>query len=238
MEEKRCAAIILAGGSGKRMGQDVPKQLMEIAGHPVLYYSIRVFEESCVSDIVIVSEESLKDRIRELVEKYAFAKVRCIVPGGSERYESVHEGLKAVDVLGGCDIVLIHDSARPCVTAELIKRNIECAGETGACITAVRAKDTVKIADEQGIIVSTPPRDRLWIAQTPQTFDFELIKNAYEQVIVSGRTDITDDAMILEAAGGRPCRIVEGDYNNIKLTTKEDIEIIENILRKAEPEHE
>ncbi len=226
-------AIILAGGKGKRMNSDVSKQYLLIDEKPILYYTILAFEESAVDEIILVTGSGEEQYCKsEIVDKYNFSKVVKIVHGGKERYNSVYEGLRAIDKT---DIVLIHDGARAFITPEIINGTIECAIEYKSCVAAVLSKDTVKISDEEGFVESTPMRNHVWQIQTPQTFEFELIKSAYAYVLENletkyNNTVITDDAMILELYGNYKIKLYESSYENIKVTTPEDLAIGESIL--------
>ena len=172
----KAAAIVLAAGRGSRMNSGIQKQFMELGGYPLIYYALQVFEHSSVDEVILVTGKNETDWCRrEIVDKYGFCKVRSVVPGGSERYLSVYEGLRAAQEP---DIVLIHDGARPFVTDEIINRTIQSALESGSGIAAVPAKDTVRIVDETGTAVLTPPRDRVWMMQTPQAFRYPLIYRA------------------------------------------------------------
>ena len=151
------------------------------------------------------------------------AKVTKVVTGGAERYLSVYEGLKAIDESDDEMYVLIHDGARPFITGQVIKETIEKVKETGACIVAVPSKDTVKIGNEFDIVESTPDRRNVWLVQTPQVFEYRSIYDAYKAAIESGREDITDDSMVMESFGNKEIHFVQGNYDNIKLTTPEDM---------------
>ena len=161
----KCTAIVLAAGKGSRMQSSVQKQFMLLDGFPLLFYCLRTLEQSMVDEIVLVTEENAMEYCqKEIVEKYQFHKTNRIVCGGSERYLSVYHGLCAVE---DSDIVLIHDGARPFVTNEMIERTIHAAIQHGSGIAAVPAKDTVKIVNEEQFAVQTPPRERVWMMQTP-----------------------------------------------------------------------
>ncbi len=224
-------AIILSAGKGKRMGTSISKQYLKLLGHPVVYYSLKAFEESLIDDIVIVCGVGEEEYIRkEIVEKYHLTKVSAIVNGGAERYNSVHNGLMAAE---DCDIVLIHDGARAFIKPEEINHIIEETKKYNACIAAVKTKDTVKIADKEGFIETTPDRSTVWNVQTPQSFKYHIIKEAYDYVI--GKKDegynITDDAMVLEIyKPDMKIKLVECSYENIKITTPEDMQIGEGII--------
>lgn len=223
------AAIILAAGSGKRMNSTVKKQFLEINGFPIIYYSLKAFEEYGVDRIILVtSEGDVNYCEREIVDKYGL-RVEAVIKGGKERYHSVYEGLK---YLGNCDVVLIHDGARPCLDNKIIERAIEGATNHGACIVGMPVKDTIKITDENGYAIQTPKRDCLWAIQTPQAFSYSLILQAYETMFetVDGEKNITDDAMVVERFTQTEVKVVEGSYQNIKVTTPDDLVLVENYL--------
>lgn len=236
-DAERTLAVVLAAGSGKRMGSKTKKQYMSIAGRPVIYYSLKTFQDSFIDEIVlVVSPGDTQFCQKEIVEKYGFDKVRHIVEGGKERYHSVAAGLNSVSDF---DYVFIHDGARPMVTAEILDRSLVCVRRYGACVAGVRVKDTIKIADGEGKISATPNRNFMWAVQTPQVFAYPLIKEAYtlllsreEEILASG-VAVTDDAMVVETLTGRPVKLVEGSYKNIKITTPEDIQIAEIFLKNA-----
>lgn len=222
-------AIVLAAGSGSRMNQKKEKQFLLLDGKPVLYYSLRTFEASIVDEIILVTKEKDIDYCRqEIVEKYGFTKVRCIVSGGKERYDSVQRGLKAADKRN--NIIMIHDAARPFVTNRMILDSISAARRYKACTVAVPVKDTIKVVDEYEFGVETPDRSTLYIIQTPQTFDKGLLREAYERLRISGDKDITDDTMIVERYLDQRVKMVEGSYKNIKITTPEDMPVAEALL--------
>ncbi len=225
-------AIVLAGGSGKRMNSKVHKQYLLLDEKPVLYYSLKAFEDSEVDNIVLVVGAGEISYCREeIVEKYGITKVSAIVEGGKERYHSVYEGLKAA---GKTDYVLIHDGARPFVNDAIIKRTIEAVEQYEACVVGMPVKDTVKIADTDLFAKETPERKNVWIIQTPQAFSCDLIRNAYAQMLAQEDTTITDDAMVLERMTNRKVKLIEGSYRNIKITTPEDLLVAEAYLRNPE----
>ena len=228
---ERYTAMVLAAGSGKRMQSAVHKQYLMLAGKPVLYYALKAFEESSVSDIILVVGAGEDIYCREsIIEKYGISKVRQIVEGGKERYDSVYEGLKAAR---GTDYVLIHDGARPLVTEEIIKRSMETVRTYEACVVGMPVKDTIKIVGENGFAEGTPDRNRLWQIQTPQSFRYEMILDAYEKIIAQGNKTATDDAMVLEWASLKRVKVVEGSYQNIKITTPEDLLTAEAYLKQG-----
>lgn len=225
----KITAIVLAAGSGSRMKNKTKKQFMEIKGKPVIWYSLFEFEKSRVDEIILVTgKEDIDYCKKEIVEKYNLKKIKNVVAGGSERYESVYNGLK--EVTG--NIVLIHDGARPLINNEIIERSIEGAIKSDACVVGVPVKDTIKRANKEGYIIDTPNRSELWITQTPQSFKTDLVKMAYKKMkeeLEKGNTtlNITDDAMVVEEFTTKQVRFVQGDYKNIKVTTPEDIDIAE-----------
>ena len=230
VQKKRCTAVVLAAGKGSRMKTDVQKQFLLIKEKPILYYSLRCFEDSpLIDEIVLVTSEGMEEYCREsVIRKYGFRKVTAIVPGGKERYDSVYAGLKACHTP---DYVFIHDSARPFITEEILQRNFEMVQKTGACITAVPSKDTIKIAGPEGSVKETPARETLWIVQTPQVFSYGLILQAYEDCRAQGMQGITDDAMVVEKAADTKVYFSMGSYQNIKITTPEDLVLAEAFMK-------
>lgn len=220
------SAIILSGGSGKRMESGTPKQFMEIGGKPLIYYALSRFEASIVDEIVLVTRKQDMDRMRsEVVERYGFRKIKRLVPGGAERYNSVYNGLKNIN--RSSDVVLIHDGARPFVTNSMILESIRTARKYKACTVAVPVKDTIKVVDEDMNGIETPDRRMLYAVQTPQAFDVKTLLEAYKRMHIDGSKDATDDTMIVEKYIGINSRIIEGDYRNIKVTTPDDIAVCE-----------
>ena len=231
MKNVKTAAIVLAAGQGKRMHSKVQKQFLEIQGYPVLYYSLRCFQESpLIQDIILVTgEESISYCKEEIVQKYGFTKVSAVIPGGKERYDSVYAGLCECR---DCEYVLIHDGARPFVTEEILKRGLQKVKETGACVIGMPSKDTVKLSDEEGYVKETPNRKCVWTIQTPQIFSYSLIREAHDSIRQKDMSKITDDAMVAEHETGVKIRFSEGSYRNIKITTPEDLVIAEAFLRE------
>ncbi|MBQ0001846.1 MAG: 2-C-methyl-D-erythritol 4-phosphate cytidylyltransferase [Clostridiales bacterium] len=228
----KCTAIVLAAGRGKRMKTNIQKQFLEVQGHPLIYYSLRAFQESAVIDeiVLVTSEDAIEFCRGEIVEKYGFSKVKKIIPGGKERYDSVYEGLLACE---DCSYVFIHDGARPFVTEEILMRGYEDVKLTGACVIGMPSKDTIKIADENGFVSETPKRSLVWNIQTPQIFRYDLIRSAHESIRKKDMSNVTDDAMVVEQETGVGIKLTEGSYTNMKVTTPEDITVAENILKKG-----
>lgn len=232
MEKQKYTAIVLAAGSGKRMNSKVHKQYLIIQDRPVLYYSLKAFEDSAVDEIVLVVGKGEEKFCRkEVVDKYGISKVKAIVEGGKERYHSVFEGLKQTS---DADYVLIHDGARPFVNQDIIRRCMQEVQKYQACVVGMPVKDTIKIADEEGYAKQTPDRKNVWMIQTPQTFSYALIYEAYEEMLKTEDTAITDDAMVLERIKGKKSKLIEGSYRNIKITTPEDLLIANVYLQHPE----
>ena len=231
--ERKNTAIVLAAGQGKRMNSKVQKQFLELGGKPLLYYSLKCFQDSgMIRDIILVTgAESVPFCKEEIVEKYGLTKVTKVIPGGKERYDSVYEGLLSCE---NSDFVLIHDGARPFITEEIIRRGIQGVEKTGACVIGMPSKDTVKIADTQGYVAETPERSSVWTIQTPQIFEYNLIREAHEKIRCRDMSAITDDAMVVEQETGVKIVLVEGSYKNLKITTPEDLDIAEIFLKALE----
>lgn len=244
MEEKRdrqkhCTAIVLSAGQGKRMGTSIQKQYIEIQGKPIIYYSLRVFEESnVIDDMILVVGHGQEDYVYdEIIRKYGFRKVKAIVPGGKERYDSVWNGLKIIrnGALGDNakdGYVFIHDGARPFVDEEILERAYDTVCSYRACVAGMPSKDTVKIVDEDGCAVNTPERKYVWNVQTPQVFETTLITEAYSKMMRKEIIQVTDDAMAVEQEMRVPVKLFEGSYKNIKITTPEDLETARCFLKK------
>ncbi|MCD7863457.1 MAG: 2-C-methyl-D-erythritol 4-phosphate cytidylyltransferase [Lachnospiraceae bacterium] len=275
MENTRHIAIVLAAGKGKRMGTQTAKQYLLLQDRPILYYSLKIFQDSFVDDIILVTgEEELEYCREEIVEKYGLSKVKVIVPGGKERYHSVYAGLEAIrtvlqDDLRGIDngtetgvvserhgddtgstvrgteaaesagniAIYIHDGARPFITQEILHHLRKSVEQFGSAVAAMPVKDTIKIADADGFVTSTPDRTRTWQVQTPQCFAFDWIYPAYNRLIAEEKelleqgVHITDDAMAAELYSKRRVHLVEADYRNIKITTPEDLMVAERFLQ-------
>ena len=231
MEKEKCTAIVLAAGRGKRMKSKIQKQFLLINGRPVLYYSLSCFQRTDWIDeiILVTSQDSIEYCREEIVQKYGLTKVHKIIPGGKERYDSVYQGLLSC---GKCDYVFIHDGARPFITGDILQRALNGARIYHACVVGMPSKDTIKIADAKGMIAATPERKYVWTIQTPQVFQYTLIREAHEALRENDMQGITDDAMVVERTKGCPIKLVEGSYENIKITTPEDLKIAENFVEK------
>ncbi|GAA6493122.1 2-C-methyl-D-erythritol 4-phosphate cytidylyltransferase [Candidatus Bariatricus faecipullorum] len=234
MKRQHTVAIVLAAGQGKRMGTKIQKQYLEIAGRPVLFYSLAVFQNSpLIDEIILVTGEGQEEYCKkEIVEKYSFTKVGKIVTGGKERYESVYHALCAVERTEG--IVFIHDGARPFAEEEILERTLRDAEKYHACVAAMPVKDTIKIADGEDFAKETPDRRSLWMIQTPQVFEIPLIKEAYTRLMQRPEEEIqvTDDAMVAEQILGTRVKLTEGSYRNIKITTPDDLPVAELYVKQ------
>lgn len=227
MDKKTYTAVVLAAGSGSRMKSTVKKQFMDLLGKPLIYYALHAFQNSPVDHIVLVTgEDAIEYCQKDIVDKYNFTKVKAIVSGGKERYESVFNALNIVED----EYVLIHDGARAFVDDEIIVRAMHGVDEYKACVIGMPVKDTIKVSDTDGYAVDTPKRSALWQVQTPQCFVTEEIKKAYSIMMEGNQDGITDDAMVMEQFGERRIKLLEGSYHNIKITTPEDILIGEAFL--------
>lgn len=222
------AAVIVAAGKGVRFGHDKPKQFLDLAGQPVLAHTIAAFENHAqIGPIVIVGATDWLMYIAEdIVDKYGFSKVKHIVSGGAERKDSVLAGIEALDRPAGP--VLIHDGARPLVPPAVIDRIIAALSNCEAVVPAVAVADTIKEV-ENGRVIQTPERARLRAIQTPQGFQIEVLQPLLRQA--KSNTNLTDEAMLLEK-NEIPVTVVEGDDQNLKITTKLDLAIAELILRE------
>jgi len=222
---KTCA-IIAAGGIGKRMNNSHGKQFIELLGKPIILRTILKFENSpSIDDIVVVIEKDKIKDVENLIKKENISKVRKVVAGGERRQDSVFNGIQAIDF--PCDIVLVHDGARPLVDANDIEAVIEGVKQNEACIVASPVKDTLKEV-KQGTIIKTPDRKKYWGAKTPQGFKFDLLKKAYQK---GNQQDVTDDAMLVESQGVK-VTVVPSSCFNIKITTPEDLYVAESILKR------
>lgn len=240
MDKKKCTAIVLSAGQGKRMGTTIQKQYIELSGKPIIYYTLDAFQKSeIIDDIVLVVGEGQEEWVRDaIVRKYHIEKVRTVISGGKERYDSVWAGLQWLRIQKEQpDYVFIHDGARMFVDESILKRGYENVEIFGACVAGMPSKDTIKLIDENQFAVNTPPRKLVWAVQTPQIFKTDLIENAYTKLMKNVPDNITDDAMVVEQMMKVPVKLYEGSYENIKITTPEDLKIAEVFLEKRMENH-
>ena len=237
----KSVAVVLAAGQGKRMNSTVQKQYLLIQNKPVLYYSLKAFEDSFIDEIILVVGSGEKEYCQtEIVNQYGFSKVTHIVEGGKERYHSVFHGLQAAQecfVGDGKEYVFIHDGARPFVTLEILERAYQNVKEYGACVVGMPVKDTIKIANADKFVETTPKRDDVWLVQTPQVFSYALVYKAYQKLmeeennLLAQGIFITDDTMVVEYFTQNTIKLVQGSYENIKITTPIDMILAEAILK-------
>lgn len=221
--------IIVAAGTGSRMKKDINKQFIKLDNKEIIAYTIdKFYINNEIDDIVVVIKKDEEDYFKEnILEKYNFKNIK-IAYGGEERQDSVYNGIQKLDK--NCEVVLVHDGARPFVTEEIINNSIQEAKKHNAVVVGVKVKDTIKVVGEEGSIVDTPNRKYLWSVQTPQVFKYDIITKAYENAYNENYYG-TDDAMLVEKIG-YDVKMIEGSYDNIKITTQEDLNFGEQILRK------
>lgn len=214
-------ALILAGGSGTRLGGDVPKQFLDLAGRPVIAWSMKAFNDTeDITGIVVACPEAYRENVWEIGEANGIGKLVAVVAGGETRQLSAYNALTAIDYSDD-DIVLIHDAARPFVTSAVIRDCIEAADAFGAASTYVKVTDTIAEAWD-GFVAAIPDRSSLYNTQTPQSFRYGIIRRSHDRARAAGAINSSDDVRLVMDAGTR-VRVVEGDYRNIKITTPYDM---------------
>lgn len=230
--DKRTSAVIVAAGRGLRMGGSTPKQYLELQGKTVLWHTLRAFELSRTDEIIIVCPRGDESFVRDsIVNEGGITKVTAVVPGGAERFDSSFRGIGAASG----DYILIHDGVRALVGPELIDSVIDALAENAAVCPAVPVKDTIRMADDNGISQGILNREHLRAVQTPQGFHRNTICEAYrrfyeERANGADVSDVTDDAMLVERYMGCPIAFTQGSYRNIKITTPEDLTIAKAFL--------
>ena len=232
---EKVSVIIVAGGSGKRMGMAIKKQYILLEEKEVLAHTIETFNNCTFIDeiIVVVGEEEIEATWENIIKKYGYTKVKQVVAGGKERQDSVYNGLINTD--NQSKYVMIHDGARPFITKETISKALEAVKQNKACVVAVPVKDTIKVVNNASKeIEHTPKRETLWSVQTPQCFEKDMLLSAY-QFAHENNLAVTDDSMLVEAYG-KKVYIVEGEYTNIKITTKDDLILGKAILEASKIE--
>ena len=222
-----CAAVIVAAGSGKRMGTTVSKQYLLLEGKEILAHTVEKFEKSkMIDEIILVVGQEKVSRISQMAAGHDSKKISAVAQGGAERQDSIWNGL--MQTSPSVEIVLLHDGVRPFVTEEMIQASIQTAREMGACAVGVPVKDTIKVCGADDMTLETPDRSRLWQIQTPQTFRRKVIFQAFEKARKDGFV-ATDDTSVAEYAGF-PVKVIQGSYRNIKITTQEDLLIARAFL--------
>lgn len=216
-KRKSCAAVIVAAGSGERMGRD--KIMLDLGGKPVIARTIAPFQESeYIDEIIVVTKSENTVPVSEICNSFGFSKVKSVIEGGATRTESALAGVSAVS--SKIELIAIHDGARPFVSDELIKSVVTCASVSMAAVPAVKSIDTVRVVDENGVVIYSPDRDYIVNIQTPQVFDTDIIKGALSYA-VSKNISLTDDSSAAEKMGVK-IHTVEGDRENFKLTVPDD----------------
>lgn len=225
LDTKKVTAIILVAGNSTRFGQNRNKNFEDINGKTVLYYSLKVFDKNkYVDNIIIATKEEEISKVKDIIKQENIAKSIKIVIGGSTRKQSVYNCIKDVN----SDIVIIHDGARPMIKQEYINKCIENMDKFKGLAIGVRSKDTIKITDENNIVINTTQRANTWIIQTPQCFDRKVLLKMHNKY---KKEDVTDDCELLEINNYK-IKIIEGDYTNIKITTYEDLNIVREFLKQ------
>ena len=221
------SVIVLAGGRGKRMGSATSKQYIELNGKPILYYTLKKFIDNKLINkiILVIPEDEIEYCKKEVLERYDL-KIDELALGGKERQDSVYNGLKKA---AGSDIVLIHDGARPFISEKIINQGIKYARIYKAAAPGVMPKDTIKVKDEDDFSKDTPLRSSLVAVQTPQIFDYKMIRECHEKV-KEQNIQVTDDTMVAELFGNK-VYLYEGEYTNIKITTPEDLVLAEYLVK-------
>lgn len=222
------SAVILAGGKGKRMNSTISKQFIELKGKPIIYYTIKKFNDNKQIDniVVVLSAEEIEYFKENVLKKYDI-RVDKIIAGGVERQDSVYNGLKSLEN-SETDVVLIHDGARPFISDRIINEGIKYAKIYGASAPGVMPKDTIKIKDESNFSINTPNRETLVAIQTPQVFNFNEILECHKKVKLD-KLIVTDDTMVIENCG-KKVYLYDGEYTNIKVTTPEDLILAEKLI--------
>lgn len=233
-KEDFISVVIVAAGLGRRMKSKINKQYLLLDEKPILAHTIEKFEANeHIDEIILVTKDDEKEYCREnVVDKYNFKKVKTITSGGAQRQDSVYKGLKLCDE--ETRVVLIHDGVRPFIKTEEIDEIIKETLKSHACVTGVKVKDTIKVVDTDNNIIDTPSRENLWAVHTPQSFSYGLILDAHEKCKNEGWT-VTDDSMLVEKLGIK-VKMIEGSYDNIKITSPEDLYIAQSILSEERKE--
>lgn len=224
ISKKTVTAVILVAGNSTRYGQNRNKNFELLNGKMVLSYSLNAFDNNkYIDNIIIVSKEEEKDIIQKMLDEQKINQSVIIVNGGETRQKSVYNAI----IKTNSDIVIIHDGARPAIKDKYINECVESMGEVNGATIGVKTKDTIKITNDNNIVITTTPRQNTWIIQTPQCFDRKMLVDMHERY---KNDECTDDCMLLEKAKEN-VKIIEGDYTNLKITTYEDIKIMSEIMK-------
>lgn len=232
IEKVNVSLVIVAAGKGTRMNMDVNKQYIDVCGIPILARTLSRFDAlDYIKEIILaVHADDILYCKEHIIDAFKFNKIKCLVTGGATRQDSVFNGLK--EVSREADVVIVHDGARPFVSEDSIVSCIEAAAQYGVSTVAVPAKDTIKYSDSEGFVESTLDRSRLWSIQTPQAFKYKIIMDSHKQAQTDNYVG-TDDTVLTERLGYKT-RLVMGSYNNIKITTREDLVFAEAIVNAEE----
>lgn len=218
----RASVVVVAAGQSTRMG-DLDKTFATVLGVPLIAHTLSHFQScSLIDEIVLVLSQENLDRGREIVREQNLSKVSLVCAGGKRRQDSVRNGLEA---LQACQYVMIHDGARPCLDQSLLERGMAAVRETGAAVAGMPVKDTIKMVSAELVVTSTPPRETLWAAQTPQIFRYDQLLQAHQRCTAT----MTDDAAMVESLG-HLVKMFPGSYANLKVTTPEDLIIVETLM--------
>lgn len=229
-------ALIIAGGSGNRMGQDIPKQFMHVDGCPIIIHTMKAFQDHPdIHGIAVVCLEGWETVLQSYANQFSITKLKWIFPGGETGMKSIHNGIYGLHDAGcdGDDLVLVHDSVRPLLSQDIISSNIAICKKYGYAITGIKCREAI-LESEDGFSTTTSiPRDRLIRTQTPQTFRLKNILAAHEEAKQKGITDSVASCTLMAELGGREMHIVPGSEKNIKITTVEDLEILKALMHTS-----
>ena len=234
-------ALIIAGGSGNRMGQDIPKQFMHVDNCPIIIHTMRAFQQHAdIHGIAVVCLAGWETVVQSYANQFCIDKLKWIFPGGSNGQESIHNGIYGLKE-AGCqddDLVLIHDAVRPLLSQDIISSNIATCQQYGYAITGIKCREAILESEDGFASTTSIPRDKLVRTQTPQTFRYDLCLRAYSIMMSSPerKEGVTDDAMAVERFTDTKVKLVMGDYRNIKVTTKEDLAAAETYLGERKRE--
>lgn len=220
-------AVIPSGGVGSRFNSPIPKQYVEVLGKPLIAYTLEVFQKSdLVDQIIIPAEKSYFKFLEEIKEKYNLSKITQIIEGGKERQDSVYNGIKASNCTNN-DLIIVHDAARPLLSKNILEKGIEKAKSSNSAVIAIKARDTLIEGDKS--VTNFIDRSKIYYAQTPQIFSYEIIKKSFD---LANKNNFrgTDESMIVKNADFE-VNLVDGDFTNFKVTTKEDLELVEKFLK-------
>lgn len=229
--------VILAGGSGTRMGSDVPKQFIDIYGKPMIVHTLEAFDVNAeIEAIAVVCKEDWREDLNIWIRQFGISKVRWIIAGGDTRQHSIYNAIKVLeDTCEEDDILVIHDAARPLISQRIISDNIKFAKEKGAVDTAIPTADTIVRSLDNDTIESVPTRSELYLGQTPQSFKYNLIKKAHEYSLENNTTDATDDCQLVLKLNEK-VHLVNGDKLNFKVTTFEDLLLLKSVIKIGKAE--